>query len=246
MDSDNQELTAGESRPGSVNAHVADPGRLDELLFPGAIVYLCRAKPGNARIARKTEYSLVLAEHNGILVSVDSRVPNELTYTALQSGFFEELREYRGITRESVYLSSRFDFRLTSENRHASDAIPAAEIPDCFVEVKSVTLIRDNIALFPDAPTARGARHMRELAAAVSQGFRAMAVFVIQREDAEYFAPNSAMDPEFAEALRAAICANVEVTAVKCSIAESGAITLCEAVPVSLRNSTPHPEQPNA
>ena len=242
LDSDNLELNAGESRPGSVKAHVADPGRLEELLFPGAIVYLCRAKPGNARIARKTEYSLVLAEHNGILVSVDSRVPNELTYTALQSGFFEELREYRGITRESVYLSSRFDFRLTSGNRHASDAISAAEIPDCFVEVKSVTLIRDNIALFPDAPTVRGARHMRELAAAVSQGFRAMVIFVIQREDAEYFAPNAVMDPQFAEALCTAVCANVGVIAVKCDIAESGAITLNKAVPVILPDCTLHPK----
>ena len=246
LDSGIREACADEAELCVVRAHIADPGRLEELLFPGAVVYLSKARAGNRREPRKTEYDLVLVEHDGILVSVDSRVPNELIHNALKSGFFEELREYRRITRESTYGSSRFDFRLSTVDAEESGVVPAVGAPDCFVEVKSVTLVRDDVALFPDAPTARGARHMRELATAVSQGFRAMVVFVIQREDAEYFAPNSAMDPEFAEALRAAICANVEVTAVKCSIAESGAITLCEAVPVSLRNSTPHPEQPNA
>lgn len=231
-----------EAELGVVRAHIADPGRLEELLFPGAIVYLSKARPGKTHMPRKTEYDLVLVEHNGILVSVDSRVPNELIYSALKSGFFEELREYRRITRESMYGSSRFDFRLSTGNADESNAVPAAKAPDCFVEVKSVTLIQANAALFPDAPTARGARHMRELATAVSQGFRAIVIFVIQREDAEYFEPNAIMDPEFTEALRTAARAGVEVTAVKCNIAKSGAIMLNKAVPVILYNSFPHPE----
>ena len=245
LESGIREACADEAELGEVRAHIADPGRLEELLFPGAIVYLARARAGNTRTPRKTGYDLVLVEHNGILVSVDSRVPNELVYRALKSGFFEELREYKRITRESTYGSSRFDFRLSAGNADESDAAPSTETPDCFVEVKSVTLIQDSVALFPDAPTARGARHMRELATAISQGFRAMAIFVIQREDAECFAPNAAMDPGFAEALRTAASAGVKVTAMKCDIARSGAIMLSEAVPVILHSSTPHPEQPN-
>ena len=235
LDSGIREACADEAELGEVRAHIADPGRLEELLFPGAIVYLSRARAGNTRTPRKTEYDLVLVAHNGILVSVDSGVPNELVYLALKSGFFEELREYKRVTRESTYGSSRFDFRLSTGSADESDAVPAVKAPDCFVEVKSVTLIQHNVALFPDAPTARGARHMRELATAVSQGFRAMVIFVIQREDAEYFAPNATMDPEFAEALRTAAGAGVDVTAVKCSIAKSGAIALCRSVQVILR-----------
>ncbi len=235
LDSDNTGACENGTELGVVRAHIADPGRLEELLFPGAIVYLSRAQRGNARTPRKTKYDLVLVDHNGILVSVDSRVPNELVYHALKLGFFKELREYKRITRESTYGNSRFDFRLSTGSADESGAAPAIEAPDCLVEVKSVTLIEDNIALFPDAPTVRGARHLRELATAVSQGLRAMAVFVIQREDAEYFAPNATMDPEFAEALRTAAGAGVEVTAVKCSIAKSGAIALCRSVQVILR-----------
>jgi len=245
LDSDIREIRTDRAELGVVRAHIADPGRLEELLFPGAIVYLIRARAGNMRTPRKTQYDLVLVEHGGILISVDSRVPNELIYSALRSGFFEQLREYKRVTRESTYGSSRFDFRLSTGNADESRVVLAADAPDCFVEVKSVTLVRDDVALFPDAPTVRGARHMRELATAVSQGFRAMVIFVIQREDAECFAPNSVMDPEFADALTAAVCANVNVAAVKCSIAQSGAITVCKAVPVLLHSSTPRFEQPN-
>lgn len=236
LDPDSREVRADEAEPDVVRAHIADPGRLKELLFPGVIVYLSRARPHSARAERKTEYDLVLVEHDGILVSMDSRVPNELVYTALKSGFFKELREYTRITREVVYGSSRLDFRLSTENANEADAVSASPAPDCLVEVKSVTLVQDKVALFPDAPTARGARHMRELRAAVSQGFRAMVIFVIQREDAECFAPNDITDPEFAEALRAAVEADVEAIAVGCSIAKSGAITLDKAVPVILGN----------
>lgn len=234
LDAGSREPGADEAEPHTVRAHIADPGRLEELMFPGATVYLSKVRTGRTRAPRKTEYDLVLVEHNGILISVDSRVPNELIYAALQSGFFDELRTYTRIARESVYGSSRFDFRLSTENTNASNAAPAIHAPDCFIEVKSVTLIQDDIALFPDAPTARGTRHMRELAMAVSQGYRAMAIFVIQREDAAGFAPNEMMDPEFAEALRAAVRAGVEAMAVRCNIAESGAIMLDKRVPVIL------------
>jgi sugar fermentation stimulation protein A len=224
---------ADEMGPHVVEAHIADPGRLEELLVPNARVYLSRARAGKGRVARKTVYDLVLVERDGVLVSVDSRVPNELVYRALQSGFFEELRGYTQITRESVYGSSRLDFRLSPASAAALAEPPGAgPLPDCFVEVKSATLVQGGMALFPDAPTSRGARHMRELAMAISQGFRAIVIFVVQRVDAVSFAPNVGMDPAFARALRDGVTAGVEIIAVRCDIARSGAIVLDQRIPV--------------
>lgn len=198
-----------------VEAHIADPGRLEELLVPNARVYLSRARAGKGRVARKTVYDLVLVERDGVLVSVDSRVPNELVY------------------RASVYGSSRLDFRLSAASAAALAEPPGAgPLPDCFVEVKSATLVQGGMALFPDAPTSRGARHMRELAMAISQGFRAMVIFVVQRVDAVSFAPNVGMDPAFARALRDGVTAGVEIIAVRCDIARSGAIVLDQRIPV--------------
>ena len=162
---------------GEVQAHVADPGRLEELLVPGRKVYLLPAQNGGSRPRkakgakrkrrsehqRKTAYTLVLVDYEGTLVSIDSRVPNELVYDGLKKGFFPEFRAYDSIKREAGFGESRLDFRLSANSDN---------LPDCLIEVKSVSLVRDGQALFPDAPTIRGARHMRELKDPISSIIR--------------------------------------------------------------------------
>lgn len=232
-----------------VGAHVADPGRLEELLVPGRLVYLASARtkslggfeaPAPDSVAprpmaarrhgpcepqgsrRKTSYDLALVDHEGLLVSVDSRVPNDLVFVGLQVGFFPDLALYSEVRRECAYGESRMDFRLSG-----------SAAGDCLLEVKSVTLVRGGRALFPDAPTARGLRHVRELARAVAQGLRAIVVFVIQREDADSISPNDETDPAFGAGLREAVRSGVEVRAYTCRVALDR-ICLHREVPVVL------------
>ncbi len=201
-----------------VEAHIADPGRLKEILIPGRKVYLQRSK----NPSRKTSYDLVLVNMDGTLVSIDSRVPNELIFNALQRRFFQEFAGYSRILREVRYGKSRLDFKLTD----GSEA-------DSFIEVKSVTLVEEKKALFPDAPSIRGARHLRELTQACSEGYKAYVIFVIQRDDVVKFSPNRQMDPEFADALKDAVSAGVLPWAYTCRVTTEG-LFLHEKVEVLL------------
>jgi sugar fermentation stimulation protein A len=169
----------------------------------------------------------MLVAHDGVLVSVDARLPNSLFAEALASGRLEPFREYarpeRGhVHREVRYGESRLDFRLTG-----LESV-------CWVEVKSVTLVENRTALFPDAPTARGTRHIQELSRAVKDGEKAAIVFVAQRPDAQRFAPNDDADPAFGAALRAAADAGVGVYAWTCAVSPH-TIALDSQLPVDLR-----------
>jgi sugar fermentation stimulation protein A len=191
-----------------VGAHVANPGRCQELLVPGGTVWLAAAQPGPAR---KTAYTLALAEHRGALVSMRSFLANDLVAEALAQALAAG-EPFLGmaiaaVEREVRRGHSRFDFRLTL----ADGAL-------CWVEVKSVTLVEGRVALFPDAPTARGARHLSELAELALAGARALALFVIQRPDADRCAPHAVNDPAFARALGAAVSAGVEARALRCRV----------------------------
>ena len=197
-------------------AHVSDPGRLKELLVPGVEVYLRPAKG-----ARKTKFDLVLVKHKGLLVSLESTLPNKLVELALKEGFFEDLAHYPQIQREVTYNDSRLDFCLSNDS------------DKCFIEVKSVTLVEDGLALFPDAPTLRGTRHLKELIKIKEEGMRAISLFIIQREDATSFSPHKSMDPLFASTLKEAQDAQVEVWAYKCRNTLE-AVLLDEQVPVKL------------
>lgn len=205
-----------------VNAHVADPGRLEELLVPGRRVHLAPSDPSHSSTRRKTAYDLVLVDYDGILVSVDSRVPNEIVFSALQKKSLDGLRGYSSIIREAKYGESRLDFRLSCPGQK-----------DCLIEVKSVTLVQDGRALFPDAPTIRGARHMKELMKARGEGIRAFVLFIIQRNDAREFSPNDGTDPVFGMVLRDAFKAGVEVWAYTCEVTHH-AIQLYRRIPVVL------------
>jgi sugar fermentation stimulation protein A len=180
--------------------HVKNTGRCRELFVPGAGVFLQRHEPG----ARKTNYDLIAVKKRDRLINVDSQAPNRVFREWAEGGGF-----LPGITRiqpEFRCLNSRFDFLLELSGRKA------------LVEVKGVTLEEDGAALFPDAPTERGVKHLRELAEARTLGFDAFAVFVIQMKGIAYFTPNGRTHPAFGQALRDAQNAGVGVCAVDCAV----------------------------
>lgn len=186
----------------TVKAHVPNSGRLRELFAPGQRVLLAPQSAPH----RITEYDLVMVDLNGRLVSMDARWPSRLFREAITAGRLAPFVGYTAIQSEVTFGGSRLDFRLDG---------PAGA---CYVEVKSVTLVEEGIGLFPDAPTTRGRRHVRELMKVVAQGYRAAVVFVIQRDDAHSFAPHDTTDPDFGRALREAITAGVEVYAFRCRV----------------------------
>lgn len=204
---------------GELYVHVPTSGRLRELLVPGAPVLIRPpARPG------KTAGALVLVQHQGIWVSVDAQLPSRLVRGWLQRGQLPPFAGYRDVRPEAVFGGSRIDFMLTAG---------PLERPRALIEVKSVTLVVQGQALFPDAPTARGTRHVHELTAALAQGWRSAVVFVVQRSDAATFAANTASDPDFAAALRRAAAAGVEVYAYRCRV-DPVAVTLDREIPILL------------
>ena len=207
--------------------HVKNTGRCRELLVPGSRVFLAEGtNPG-----RKTRFDLVAVEKSRpgrppLLINLDAQLPNAVTEELLRAGgLFPGLTRLR---RETVFGGSRFDFYLETA---------AGKM---FLEVKGVTLENDGIAMFPDAPTARGVKHLRELAAAVRAGFDAALLLVIQMREVRLFRPHDAMDPAFGTALRDAAAAGVRIMAMDCDVTPDGAV-LRSPVPTDLsasQNST--------
>jgi len=194
-----------------VPVHVPNSGRLTEILTPGRRVYLRReTNPG-----RKTGYTLVLAQMDSTLVSIESVAANAMAGEYFAAGEFDPFRGFDVIEAERCFGASRFDFYLSrsdSPDDHSSQGL------GMFVEVKGVTLVSGGLAMFPDAPTTRGTKHLLELITAVREGYRAAVLFVAQREDVGRFTPNDRMDPDFGEALRKAGEWGVEVYAVSSKI----------------------------
>lgn len=195
--------------------HVKNTGRCRELLRRGATVYCQRS----ANPARKTKYDLIAVEKNGRLINMDSQAPNTAAGEWLRSGGLGPVENLRA---ETVHGDSRFDFSFTLEGR------------PCFLEVKGVTLEHDGVCAFPDAPTLRGAKHLRGLAQAAAEGYGAYVLFVIQMEKVQYLHPNDETDPDFGAALRQAAAFGVTVLAAECAVTpESMVIT--QLVPVKLQ-----------
>lgn len=195
--------------------HVKNTGRCRELLRRGATVYCQRS--GNP--ARKTKFDLIAVEKNGRLINMDSQAPNTAAGEWLRSGGLGPVENLRA---ETVHGDSRFDFSFTLEDRQ------------CFLEVKGVTLEHDGICAFPDAPTLRGAKHLRGLVQAAGEGYGAYVLFVIQMEKVRYLHPNDDTDPDFGAALRQASACGVTVLAAECAVTpESMVIT--QLVPVKLQ-----------
>lgn len=184
--------------------HVKNTGRCKEILIPGTAVYLHRSVSPE----RKTKYDLIAAEkktENGtMLINIDSQIPNLCAEEfLLNTEFFGKGAKIR---REVKYGNSRFD--LYAENGEMT----------AFIEVKGVTLENGLSALFPDAPTERGVKHINELISAAREGFGAYIFFVIQMKGIREFSPNEKMHPEFAAALREAQLNGVKILAYDCTV----------------------------
>lgn len=205
--------------------HVKNTGRCRELLLPGAQVYLTRAE----NPIRKTQYDLIAVEKERpgdlpLLINMDSQTPNEASEEWLKSGSL--FSPAATIRREVKHGDSRFDLYVEDGERRA------------FIEVKGVTLEEEGVALFPDAPTERGVKHIRELAACLEEGYEAHVLFVIQMKGVVAFRPNEKTHPAFGEALRQAAEAGVMLHAVDCRITPE-TMTIDAPVPIYLR----HPEE---
>lgn len=198
------------------SAHVPNSGRLGELFTPGRSIWLSPATDP----ARKTAYDLKLVEYNSVLVSVDARLPNPLFDEALKNGTIAGF-SFDQIRREVQRGDSRFDFCLTGQSEVT------------WVETKSVTLVEDGLACFPDAPTSRGRKHVVGLESATQAGDRAAVVFIIQRSDAQCFKPNVETDPLFTAALVKAARSGVLIRAFTCRVS-LGEITISGEVPAEL------------
>ncbi len=213
----NRFLAVVEVQGREVGVHVANSGRMREMLVPGYRV-LIAPKPGDHR---KTKYDLALVDMGAALASADARLPNTLVAEAFAQGRLPQFKAYSEMQPEVVFGESRLDLRLQG---------PAGL---CYVEAKSVTLVVDGVGLFPDAPTTRGAKHVRSLAHAVAAGHRAAVIFVVQRDDAQALRPHDEADPDFGAALRESVAAGVEAFAYGCRVTET-AITLDSQLPVLL------------
>ena len=200
-----------------VRVHVANSGRMHELFVPGFRVLISPRSGPN----RKTSYDLALVDLGCTLASADARLPNALVAEALSQRRMPQFGGYPDVRREVTFGESRLDLLLEGPTGR------------CYVETKSVTLVEDSVGLFPDAPTVRGVKHMRSLVHAVEEGHRAAVVFVVQRDDCEYFAPNDQADPEFGVALRRAMAAGVEAFAYNCRVTEQE-VTLGRCLPICL------------
>lgn len=200
--------------------HVKNTGRCRELLIPGSIVYL--AVSDNS--ARKTKYDLVGVEKKregkpALMINMDSQAPNAAAEEWLKGGNLFSAGAV--VRREVKYGSSRFDFYIEDGDRRA------------FLEVKGVTLENNGTAMFPDAPTERGVKHIRELKECLRDGYEAYILFVIQMKEIALFKPNAEMHREFAEALADAQQAGVGIIAVDCVVTENS-MTLDQFVEIIL------------
>lgn len=194
--------------------HVKNTGRCRELLVPGAAVWCQRSD----NPARKTRYDLIAVKKGSRLINMDSQAPNAAALEWLEAGGLGKVENLRP---ETVHGDSRFDFSFTLEGK------------PCFLEVKGVTLEDDGVCAFPDAPTERGAKHLRGLAEAVQQGYGAYVLFVIQMADVKYLHPNDRTDPDFGTALREAAAQGVHIVAVECRVSED-TMEISGSVPVHL------------
>ncbi|SHJ52182.1 DNA/RNA nuclease SfsA [Pseudobutyrivibrio xylanivorans] len=183
-----------------ITVHVKNTGRCKELLLPGRTVYLEKA----SNPERKTPYDLVAVDTPIGIINIDSQAPNAVVKEWLLK------QDYSVVQPEYKYGDSRIDFYMEKGDEKY------------LLEVKGCTLIKDGTGYFPDAPTERGVKHLRELAKAVDRGFKTMVAFVIQVEGVTEVRPNVETHPEFGIALQEARDAGVEVLCLACNVWEDG------------------------
>jgi sugar fermentation stimulation protein A len=206
-----------------VVAHCANSGSMLSVKEPGARVWLSPA----ADPARKLRYTWELIEVNGGFVGINTSLPNRIVAEAIAAGEIKELTGYASLKREQKYgKNSRIDILLEDAHR-----------PPCYVEIKNVTLRRGttaaHLAEFPDAVTARGAKHLVEMAEMVKAGARAVMFYLVQRTDCAGFCVAADIDPGYAKGLTAAVKAGVETVAYSCELSPDG-ITVAQPLTVDL------------
>lgn len=206
-----------------VVAHCANSGSMLSVNEPGARVWLSPANDPK----RKLKFTWELVEIAGAMVGINTQHPNRVVAEAIEAGQIAELTGYDSLRREVKYgKNSRIDILLEAEGK-----------PKCYVEVKNTTMRRDLSpgapAEFPDAVTARGAKHLEELSQMVRDGHRAVMFYLVQRDDADSFTVAADIDPTYAEGLKSAMQAGVEVVAYACAISPE-AITVTKPVQLKL------------
>lgn len=196
--------------------HVKNTGRCKELLIEGVTVYV--EHHNNPK--RKTNYSLIGVKKGDQIVNMDSQAPNKVVMEWLKAGGLYENPSV--IKPEKTYGDSRFDFYVEAEEHR------------CFIEVKGVTLEEEGIARFPDAPTERGIKHIKELGRCIEDGYEAYLIFVIQMKGIVQFEPNNRTQKEFGKALIEAQKKGVHILAYDCIVTEDSLI-LDKEIPVQLK-----------
>lgn len=198
-----------------MKVHVKNTGRCKELLQPDAKVFLSDSEKQN----RKYRYDLIAVEKSGLLINMDSQAPNQAFGEFLNAGKLLEGITY--IKPEYKYGDSRIDFYFErGDERH-------------LVEVKGVTLENHGICRFPDAPTLRGTKHLKELIKATREGYCAWLCFVVQMNGMRWLEPNELTDPDFSETLRSAAAAGVKVCAFQCEV-QPDRMDITDSLPVHL------------
>ena len=214
-------------------AHVPNTGRCRELLIDGAAVWLKPSDNPN----RKTKYSLHFVENKGVLVSLYSQQANSIVYDAIIDGKIKELAGYDFHQREKTVGNSRIDIYLA--NREDDCCGMNFLVEPCYVEVKGVTLIVDGEARFPDAPTERGAKHLKELIKLKKDGNRCVVFFLIQHPAGKFFRPNWENDPNFSKTLNEAYEAGVEILVYRCDNQLDGIELISEPLDFDLGKCLP-------
>jgi sugar fermentation stimulation protein A len=210
-----------------VTAHCANSGSMLSVDEAGAEVWLSPARNPD----RKLKYTWEMIRVGRSLVGINTSLPNGIVAEAIEAGRIPELKGYGSLRREVKYgENSRIDLLLETDAPGVGDK--------CYVEVKNVTMRRDRTkgapVEFPDAVTTRGAKHLRELAAMVREGHRAVMMYLVQRADSPAFAIAADIDPVYAEGLRAAMKAGVEVLSYGCRLTKHG-IRVAKPVPLAFR-----------
>ncbi|WP_066629506.1 DNA/RNA nuclease SfsA [Labilibacter marinus] len=189
-----------------VVAHCTNSGSMKTCIEEGAPVYLSRAKDPK----RKTKFTWEMIQINDSWVGVNTGLPNQIVFEAIRDGIIPGLDKYKHVKREVKFEDSRFDVYAENEQEQ------------CFIEVKNVTMKVGDAALFPDAITTRGQKHLKTLIEVKKSGLRAVMFYVIQRQDISYFGPAKEIDPAYALALKKAMDNGVEVFAYMAKVSPTG------------------------
>jgi sugar fermentation stimulation protein A len=200
-----------------VVAHCTNSGSMKSCIEEGAEVYVSPVTDPS----RKTRFTWEMIRIGGNWIGINTSHPNRLVFEALEAGQLEGFGEYKNAKREVTFEDSRFDVYAESENSR------------CFFEVKNVTLREGRYALFPDAVTVRGRKHLETLVRARQAGFRAVMVYVVQRMDVEIFSPAREIDPDYAAALENAVRGGIETVVVYARVTPES-INLAGRLPVEI------------